>query len=134
MKIEVKKREEADMNRTILLSLVAIITLLTGACASSGHAIGMALWMLRSGTIDVAVTGGHEALLNLGSLLAWDGLRVVSASVCKPFTENRPGMILGEGGKVHSHQNFDRISSSGVAIIACANGEPGRQALNIGWE
>ena len=91
---------------------------MTTACASSGHAIGMALWMLRSGTIDVAVTGGHEALLNLGSLLAWDGLRVVSASVCKPFTENRPGMILGEGGAMLVLETLESARARGATIYA----------------
>jgi nodulation protein E len=91
---------------------------MTTACASSGHALGMALWMLRTGQLDVAVSGGHEAMLNLGSLLAWDGLRVVSSSVCKPFADKRPGMVLGEGGAMLVLETLESARARGATIYA----------------
>jgi len=91
---------------------------MTTACASSGHAIGMALWMIRSGNLDAAIVGGNEALLNRGSLLAWDALRVVSNSTCKPFSAHRPGMILGEGGAMLVLETLDNARTRGAKIYA----------------
>ena len=36
------------------------------ACSSSNHAIGQAFWMVRSGAVDMAITGGSEAVFSLG--------------------------------------------------------------------
>ncbi|RPI09775.1 MAG: beta-ACP synthase, partial [Acidobacteriales bacterium] len=68
------------------------------ACSSSNHAIGHAFWMVRQGLADVAVTGGSEAPFSMGLLKAWEALRVVSPNTCRPFSKDRCGMILGEGG------------------------------------
>ena len=68
------------------------------ACSSSNHAIGQAFWLIRQGTLDAAVTGGSEAPLAYGNLKAWESMRVVSADTCRPFSKDRSGMILGEGG------------------------------------
>src|SRR6185369_9797943 len=38
------------------------------ACSSAGHAIGQAFWMIRSGMVDLALTGGSEAPFSFGIL------------------------------------------------------------------
>ncbi len=68
------------------------------ACASSAHALGHAFWMIRQGTVQRAIAGGSEAPFSQGQLKAWEGLRIVSPGTCRPFSEQRQGMILGEGG------------------------------------
>lgn len=72
----------------------------SSACASSTHAIGMALALLRSGQADVAITGGTEACLTDGTLLAWEAMRVVSAGVCRPFAKGRDGLLISEGAGI----------------------------------
>ena len=69
----------------------------SSACSSSGHAIAMAVLMLRSNLIDVAVVGGAEACITRGNFLAWDGLRVLSSDTCRPFSKGRSGLVIGEG-------------------------------------
>ena len=75
----------------------------TCACASSAVAIGEALRALRGGWIDVALVGGHEAMLSPGVLASWQALRVLApatddaARACRPFAQNRAGFALGEG-------------------------------------
>ena len=56
------------------------------ACASSAHAIGQAFWMVRSGAVSMAITGGSEAVFSLGFLKAWEAMRVVSPDTCRPFS------------------------------------------------
>jgi nodulation protein E len=68
------------------------------ACSSANHAIGLAFWMLRSGQVEYAIAGGSEAPFSFGFLKAWEALRVVAPDVCRPFSKNRSGLILGEGG------------------------------------
>ncbi|GAA6170462.1 beta-ketoacyl-[acyl-carrier-protein] synthase family protein [Colwellia sp. KU-HH00111] len=67
------------------------------ACSSSGHAIAMAALMLRSNLIDHAIVGGAEACITKGNFYAWNGLRVLSNDTCRPFAQNRSGLVIGEG-------------------------------------
>jgi nodulation protein E len=88
------------------------------ACASSNHAIGVATQMVRAGTVDVAVTGGTEAVLTNGTFKAWEALRVMSPSMCRPFSKNRNGMVLGEGAGIFVIENRERALARGATILA----------------
>ncbi|MGA8438730.1 MAG: beta-ketoacyl-[acyl-carrier-protein] synthase family protein [Candidatus Sulfotelmatobacter sp.] len=68
------------------------------ACCSSNHAIGQAFWMVRNGIVELAIAGGSEAPFSFGLLKAWEAMRVVSPDTCRPFSKDRRGLILGEGG------------------------------------
>ncbi|HEY1129702.1 MAG TPA: beta-ketoacyl-[acyl-carrier-protein] synthase family protein, partial [Roseateles sp.] len=76
----------------------------SNACASSAQAIGEALWLLRNGRADVALVGGSEAMLHIGSALGWQAMGVMApldsdqpAQSCRPFDDARKGLVLGEG-------------------------------------
>ncbi len=88
------------------------------ACSSSNHAIGHAFWMVRQGMADVAVTGGSEAPFSLGLLKAWEALRVVSPDTCRPFSKDRHGMILGEGGAMLILEPLEAALARGAHIYA----------------
>ena len=86
------------------------------ACSSSNHAIGQAFWMLRSGQVDVAIAGGSEAPFSFGLLKAWEAMRVVSPDTCRPFSKDRSGLILGEGGAMLVLEAWDRALARGATI------------------
>ena len=88
------------------------------ACSSSAHAIGQAFTMVRSGMTDFAITGGSEAPFSYGLLKAWEAMRVVSPSVCRPFSKDRNGMILGEGAAMMTIESLDHALSRGAKPIA----------------
>lgn len=88
------------------------------ACASSGHAIGQALLMVRSGMTDLAITGGSEAPFTLGHLKKWEPLRVVAPDTCRPFSKDRRGMILGEGGAMMVLEPLEAARARGAHIHA----------------
>ena len=74
------------------------------ACASSAVAIGEAFRAIRDGYLDCAVAGGAEAMLNGGTLAAWEALSVLAkehpdgpAASSRPFAKDRTGFVLGEG-------------------------------------
>ncbi|MBD0333510.1 MAG: beta-ketoacyl-[acyl-carrier-protein] synthase family protein, partial [Chitinophagaceae bacterium] len=88
------------------------------ACSSSNHAIGNAFWMLRNGICDMAVTGGSETPFSLGFLKAWEAIRVVAPDTCSPFSKNRKGMILGEGGAMLVLEPLDTALKRNANIYA----------------
>jgi len=74
------------------------------ACASSAVAIGEAMRAIRGGWIDVAIVGGHEAMLTPGVMASWQAMRVMAplpahapSAACRPFSRDRAGFALGEG-------------------------------------
>jgi nodulation protein E len=88
------------------------------ACASSGHALAQSLAMLRSGLVDVAVTGGTEACLTLGGFKTWEALRVLSSDTCRPFSADRSGLVLGEGAAVLVLESAEHARARGARIYA----------------
>ena len=87
------------------------------ACASATHAIGLAFQMVRSGQVDCAVTGGAEACITFGSLRGWEAMRVMAPDICRPFSKDRKGMILGEGAAILVLERLDRAQSRGAQIL-----------------
>ncbi len=90
----------------------------TTACSSANHAIGQAFWYVRQGMVDMAVTGGSETPFAYGSLKAWEGMRVVSPDTCRPFSKDRSGMVLGEGGAMFVIETLESAKKRGADIYA----------------
>ena len=88
------------------------------ACASGNHAIGNAFWMVRNGISDLAITGGSETPFSFGYLKAWEAIRVVSPETCRPFSKNRQGIILGEGGAMLVLESLEAAEKRGAKILA----------------
>ncbi len=88
------------------------------ACASSAHAIGLASNMVRSGMCEVAIAGGSEATFSEGILLAWEAMRVVSPTVCRPFSRDRNGMMLGEGSAMLIIESLEHAEARGATPLA----------------
>ncbi|CAN5430580.1 beta-ketoacyl-[acyl-carrier-protein] synthase family protein [soil metagenome] len=88
------------------------------ACSSANHALGQAFWLVRQGTLDVAIAGGSEAPICYGNLRAWESMRVVSSDTCRPFSKDRTGMILGEGGAMFVLEELEMAQARGAKIYA----------------
>jgi nodulation protein E len=92
------------------------------ACASSNHAMGQAFALICAGQAKVVVTGGSESMLCLGGIKAWEGLRVMSRDVCRPFSRNRNGMVQGEGAAVFVFEQLEHARARGADILAEVTG------------
>ncbi len=106
-------------------SLISLLYGVTGpafavssACSSSNHSIGTAFGMIRRGEVDVALAGGAEASISFMGLKGWEALRVISPDVCRPFSADRRGMILGEGAGVILLEDMERAKARGANILA----------------
>jgi nodulation protein E len=91
---------------------------ISAACASSAHAIAQAFNMVRAGQCDVALTGGSEAPFSFGILKAWEAMRVVSPTVCRPFSKQRDGMTLGEGAAMFVIESLEHAVARGAKPLA----------------
>lgn len=88
------------------------------ACASSGHAIGQAFHLVRSGVVPAAIAGGSEAPLFLGGMKAWEAMRVISRDTCRPFSADRSGLIIGEGGAILVLEPLEAALARGAKPLA----------------
>jgi len=88
------------------------------ACAAGTHAIGLAFHMLRSGQAPVAVAGGAEACLTVGTIKGWEALRVLSQDTCRPFSRTRSGLVLGEGAAVLLLEERAHALARGARVYA----------------
>src|SRR5450432_4284719 len=88
------------------------------ACSSANHAIGQAFRRVRDGEVELAVTGGSEAPFTIGLLKAWEAMRVIAPDTCRPFSKDRRGMILGEGGAIMILEPLDAARARGARIYA----------------
>ncbi len=87
------------------------------ACASSNHAFAQAAMMIRSGMVDAAVVGGTEACITLGTLRAWEAMRVLAPDTCRPFSKGRRGLVLGEGAAMYVLETLESAQKRGAEII-----------------
>lgn len=67
------------------------------ACSSGAKALASAARLIQAGLCDIAVAGGIDALCPL-TLNGFAALESLSEKVCNPFSVNRRGINLGEGG------------------------------------
>ena len=88
------------------------------ACSSANHAMGQAFRLVRDGEAELAVTGGSEAMFTIGMLKAWEAMRVISPDTCRPFSKDRRGMILGEGGAMMILEPMEAAKARGAKIYA----------------
>jgi 3-oxoacyl-[acyl-carrier-protein] synthase II/nodulation protein E len=105
-------------NIAIDLGIAGHVLNIATACASGTHAIGLAFHMVRSGMASAAITGGYEAPLTFGFLRAWDSMRVVSPTACRPFSADRDGMTLGEGAAMLAIEPLESAHARGAHIYA----------------
>src|SRR5690606_16512953 len=64
----------------------------TIACAAAATAIGEGFRRIRDGSVNVVVTGGSDSPLSIGTVRAWEAMRVLAgsaprgaAAACRPF-------------------------------------------------
>src|SRR5579863_10356216 len=88
------------------------------ACSSANHAMGQAFRLVRDGYADLAMTGGSEAMFTIGMLKSWEAMRVIAPDTCRPFSKDRRGLILGEGGAMMVLEPMETARARGAKIYA----------------
>ncbi|MAY62697.1 MAG: beta-ACP synthase [Rhizobiales bacterium] len=90
----------------------------TSACTSGNHALVSAVDQIRLGRADVMLAGGTDTPIQYGILKAWEALRVLARTKCRPFSANRDGLMLGEGAAVAVIESYEHAKARGATILA----------------
>jgi nodulation protein E len=91
---------------------------ISSACASGAHAIGVCADLIRAGSADVGLAGASEAVLSHGPLESWRAMHILSDEVCRPFSKNRKGLVIGEGAGVLVLEEMSLAKRRGAKIYA----------------
>jgi 3-oxoacyl-[acyl-carrier-protein] synthase II len=95
----------------------------SSACASSSHAIGLALRTIQWGEADIMLTGGSEAATTELGLGGFCALKAVSTRnddpkrASRPFDKDRDGFVMGEGGAALVLEEYEHAKKRGAPIL-----------------
>lgn len=98
------------------------------ACASGTHAVGEGMALIRSGSADVVVAGGHECSLTSTQLLAFRRARALAtgyddpATASRPFDAERRGFVLAEGAAFVVLERLELARERGARVYALVTG------------
>jgi 3-oxoacyl-[acyl-carrier-protein] synthase II len=94
------------------------------ACASSAHAIGEAMWIIKRGAAKAMIVGGTEAPFTPVALAGFSNMKALSTrnsepeKASRPFDKQRDGFVMGEGGAVLILEEKESAMKRGAKIYA----------------
>ncbi len=100
----------------------------SSACATSNHAIGDSLRMLRYGDADVIIAGGAEAAITPLGFAGFCAARTLSTrndapeKASRPFDKDRDGFVMGEGAGIVVLETLEHAQARGATIYAELSG------------
>lgn len=98
--------------------------IITTACASSTHAIGLAFKLLRQGDAQVIISGGTEAAISPMALAGFCSMRALSTQnknprcASRPFDKERDGFVIGEGAGILILETLEHAEKRKANIYA----------------
>ena len=98
------------------------------ACASSAHAVGLAMKAIRWEEADVMVAGGSEAAITPLGIGGFNALKALSTRndaperASRPFDRDRDGFVMGEGAGALILEEYGRAKRRGARIYAEVKG------------
>jgi 3-oxoacyl-[acyl-carrier-protein] synthase II len=90
----------------------------SSACATGGHALGIAVRMIESGEADAVVAGASDASLtplSIGGFRAMEALSPTGRSL--PFDARRDGFVMGEGAGTIVLEDMEAAEARGAQIL-----------------
>lgn len=88
-----------------------------GACAAGNLAMASARRQLLNGECDVAIAGGADGFSRL-AFVGFMRARVMSKGPCRPFDEQRDGLLVGEGGAMFVLERESSARARGARVRA----------------
>ena len=74
--------------------------------------------LLLTGTAEVALAGGFEACITVGTVKAWEAMRVIADDTCRPFSKGRRGLLPVEGAGFFVLETPEYAQARGAATLA----------------
>ena len=93
------------------------------ACASSNHAIGEGMRLIRDGYLDVAIVGGTEAATHPLTVAAFAQMTALTKNpdpetASRPFDAQRNGFVLSEGAAAMILETEEHARARGARATA----------------
>jgi 3-oxoacyl-[acyl-carrier-protein] synthase II len=93
------------------------------ACASSNHAIGEGMRLIRDGYLDLCVAGGSEAATIPLTVAAFAQMTALTKNpdpetASRPFDAGRNGFVLSEGGCALILESEEHAAARGARVYA----------------
>lgn len=98
------------------------------ACASSTHALGEAMRIIRHGEAEVMLAGGSEAAITPLAVAGFCSMKAMSTRndeperASRPFDAQRDGFVMGEGSAVLVLESLEHALKRGAHIYAQISG------------
>jgi len=96
----------------------------SSACASGGHALGVALRAIQADEADLILSGGSEASVTPLSVAAFNSMKALSTRndaperASRPFDKDRDGFVMGEGAGILLLEEREHALKRGARIYA----------------
>ncbi len=97
---------------------------ITTACATSANCIGASFHHVRSGLVDIMITGGSEAPVTQLGISGFNSIQALSTNnaspgtACRPFDKDRDGFIMSEGAGMLILEDLEHAKARGARIYA----------------
>lgn len=121
------------MNSTVTMNLAATLGMrganwtVSAACASSAHAIGQAMMLIRGGLQDIVVVGGAQEI-NWQAMASFDALGAFSTrhdrpeSASRPFDADRDGLVPSGGAACLVMEDLRHARARGARVYGVVRG------------
>ncbi len=92
------------------------------ACATSTHALGESLRIMRTGDADVMIAGGSEAAMTRLGYAGFCAMKAMSTrnddprGASRPFEKSRDGFVMGEGAGIFVLETLEHARARGARI------------------
>lgn len=98
---------------------------ITTGCTSSTDAMGYSLRQIRSGRVDMVLSGGADAPIALGIVKGFILMKIMTDSwnhaperASRPFSVDRDGFVLAEGAWMFVLEEYEHARARGATILA----------------
>jgi 3-oxoacyl-[acyl-carrier-protein] synthase II len=94
------------------------------ACSTGAHALGEALWSIRSGRSDAVIAGAAEAAVTRLGIGGFEAMNALShrnhapEEASRPFDRERDGFVLGEGAGILVLEEAEQARRRGATPLA----------------
>ncbi|MEE8155286.1 MAG: beta-ketoacyl-ACP synthase II [Phycisphaerales bacterium] len=111
-------------NVSIRYDLRGVNSATATACATGGHAIGTAYYLIQRGDAEVMLAGGAEASITPLCIASFASMKALSTrnhepeNASRPFDRDRDGFVLGEGAAVVVLEELDHAKARGARIYS----------------
>lgn len=111
------------MNLSVIFNLKGINFTVSGACASSSHAIGIATLLIRNGLQECIICGGCEevnkySVANFDALSAFSVREEAPEKASRPFDKHRDGLVPSGGAATLVVESYESAVKRGAHILA----------------